>query len=1220
MQGGVLMRTRLYRERDYTFGQTMTTLRTMMGLTQLALAQYLEVSRHAVQGWETGSSYPTTKHLKSFVACCVELRAFAGEREEEIRALWQAAHQKVLLDEHWLSALLRPAHPSPATATQAPTLGGLPMSRAASPLRVDWSDALDVSSFYGRELELATLQQWVLQEHCRVVSVLGMGGIGKSALVVTLMHRLAEHFEVVLFRSLLDVSSCEELVADYLKVLSPQLLIQEPTNLEHHLRLLLECLRERRVLLVLDNLETLLQDSENGGHYRPGYEGVRLLLRRAGETIHQSCLLLTSREKLTELVPLEGTYAAVRSLHLSGLEQDACEQLLVEKMVGKPEERVRLVEIYGGNPLALKIVAETIASIFAGEIGLFLAQGTTIFGGIGDLIAEQVNGLSAFEQNVLRILVIACEPLNLQELLALLIVPQPPGGVLAAIDILRRRSLIERGTRLGSVKPQSIVMEYMREQLIKEVGDELGQGRLVRLIEHGLCQATAHEDVRQAQVRVLIIPVVRQLRSLYPGRGEAETHLLTMLSKLRELDEDAQGYGPANVVALLRELRGHLRGLGLSHLVLRGAYLQGVEMQDASLVGATVRDSVFSEALDATWKITTSKNGQYWAVGNRRGEVRVWREAGQTLHLLWQAHTDTVSALAFDPDSNQLATGSWDGTITLWELEGGTPRWSVWQTNSVQSLAFTPDGRMLASSSGNATVVWLWDLSSDIPLQTLAHPAPVFSVTWSPRGRLLATGCLDGGIRLWETWAERPTVHVATFLGHSHLVRELVFAPDGSRLASGSWDRTVRLWDMESGQCLHTLSGPTERVQTVAWSPNGRTVASAGLDSTIWLWGAQRGSPRVILQGHSAPIYSIAFTPNGQMLLSGCEDGTLRVWDAEGGQCTRVMQGHAACLHDVAWSPDSKRIASAGSDRLVLLWDLSDEMPPRVLRGHHWSVDGVAWSPDGKTLASSGWDNAIRLWDPTSGICVQVLHDAEHPDTVFKGVAWSPDGRWLAGGSYLHEIQVWDMKTGRHRWVGRAHPTIIRRVAWSPDGTQLASGGDDGNLYVWDAADGALLAKLQGHRSLIACVVWSPDGTELASGGGSGGEGELFLWDAHSGQRLRAFAGAPRKILALEWSPHGELLISGGSDGMLYWWDVHSGECVGTREAHQRPIQSLKISPDGRRLASCGDDGSIQVRDLESGELQRTLRQDRPYERLNITNVKGLTQAQQSHAASIGGD
>src|SRR5207237_216549 len=136
-----------------------------------------------------------------------------------------------------------------------------------------------------------------------------------------------------------------------------------------------------------------------------------------------------------------------------------------------------------------------------------------------------------------------------------------------------------------------------------------------------------------------------RLRSVYPGRADVEEHLLSLLAQLRERAEDAQGYGPANLVALLRELRGHhLRGLDLSQLSLRGTCMQGVEMQDTSLARATFRDTVFTEALDSAFMVAISRDGQYWAAGSRCGEVRVWREAGQTLHLLWQAHTDTVSA------------------------------------------------------------------------------------------------------------------------------------------------------------------------------------------------------------------------------------------------------------------------------------------------------------------------------------------------------------------------------------------------------------------------------------------------------------------------------------------------------------------------------------------------------------------------------------------------
>src|SRR2546421_7201082 len=270
-----LVKRAWYREQDAPFGQLMLTLRTRIGLTQAGLAKLLGISRHAVAAWEAGRSYPTAEHLTTCIGLGIQQQVFASERRaQEIRALWHAAHQKVLLDETWLQGLLS-QQPSPLMEVAVEPIGAAEVLSTPQALRgpwVDWGEALDVLSFYGREEELATLEQWIVEERCRVVSVLGMGGIGKSALAVRVMHRVAAHFEVVLFRSLRNAPDCSALLDDCLSVLSPEPLGVVPQSLERRLSLLLLELRSRRGLLVLDNLEVLLEAGDVLGRLRPGVE------------------------------------------------------------------------------------------------------------------------------------------------------------------------------------------------------------------------------------------------------------------------------------------------------------------------------------------------------------------------------------------------------------------------------------------------------------------------------------------------------------------------------------------------------------------------------------------------------------------------------------------------------------------------------------------------------------------------------------------------------------------------------------------------------------------------------------------------------------------------------------------------------------------------------------------------------------------------------------
>src|SRR5437588_232443 len=194
---------------------------------------------------------------------------------------------------------------------------------------------------------------------------------------------------------------------------------EAPDDASARLAVLLQLLRDRPSLLVLDNFETVLEPGQHEGRYRDGFAGYGALLRAVGETRHQSCLVVTSREAPPELAVLGGS--GVRKLQLGGLGVAEGQVLLADKQLsGNDEDWAELIGRFGGNGLALKVVGESIRQVLDGDIAAFLQQAgsSSIFGGIRRLLTEQIERSSALEQKLLRVLAVEREPVSLVDLIA----------------------------------------------------------------------------------------------------------------------------------------------------------------------------------------------------------------------------------------------------------------------------------------------------------------------------------------------------------------------------------------------------------------------------------------------------------------------------------------------------------------------------------------------------------------------------------------------------------------------------------------------------------------------------------------------------------------------------------------------------------------------------------------------------------------------------------
>jgi WD40 repeat protein len=534
--------------------------------------------------------------------------------------------------------------------------------------------------------------------------------------------------------------------------------------------------------------------------------------------------------------------------------------------------------------------------------------------------------------------------------------------------------------------------------------------------------------------------------------------------------------------------------------------------------------------------VAFSPDGNKLASGHKNGQVILWNLTDYRPYLSWQAHDDQVSDIRFNPKEEQIiATASYDKQAKLWKLSPATSNTPPEELEPpmqfkdwVNSIDFSPDGSQLAIGSENGKVE-LWDVKNKKLRQSSEFSSGIKKVIFDSNGRLFFTDnkevkALDTGESIIPSQ-------------HTKSITDIHFSSDDQLLITASSDKTIKIWysdDDNNFKFLENLTEHEDEIRSISMSPDNQTLLSTAGNinkSVIKVWNIATFRNKMKQRKQFPIVLSISFSTDQQNYAIAIPNNVYICLVGQKTECKSLKGTKSPQVID--FSSANQQLAVGNADGEIQLWNINNDFPEGWPQSYHNAlISSLSFSHDGNMLASGSHDNTVRLLDIKNHEVIKQPLIHERP---IESIAFSFDDQLLASTEDNGVVTIWKVNSFQKlNQTELDNSPTISTLSFSHDNKWLAFASEGGAIGLWKFDNNTkennprYFSKELGDR--IKSIVLSSNDKTLVSSSGD----KIELWDIKAGILLKSLI-SPSQVQQLRFGTDDKMLFIGGKKEIVSW-------------------------------------------------------------------------------------